>query len=108
MNFQTLAGVGASSAYIVTEKVHGANFSIIAAFDAHGGPVVHFAKRTAILGGAHNAEDFYICRSTGLLRDKYIYIYIHIYILPDAYCLCPDYIKLISYRIVILPTRLAK
>jgi len=53
----------------VTEKVHGANFCIIAAFDAHGGPVVHFAKRTAILGGADDAEDFYSCRSTGLLRE---------------------------------------
>jgi Rnl2 family RNA ligase len=63
-------GTGPANAYVVTEKVHGANFCIIASFE-HGlanAPTVHFAKRTAILGGVDNAEDFYSCRSSGLLR----------------------------------------
>lgn len=63
-------GTGASNAYVITEKVHGANFCIIASFE-HGisnSPVVRFAKRTAILGGIDDAEDFYSCRSSGLLR----------------------------------------
>jgi len=64
------AAVPASNKYIVTEKVHGANFCLIARFAHNGGDVmdVQFAKRTAILGGADDAEDFYSCRSAGLLR----------------------------------------
>merc|ERR1719203_152209 len=60
----------ASNRYVVTEKVHGANFCIIAKFDRSATDAidVKFAKRTAILGGAADAEDFYGCRSTGLLR----------------------------------------
>jgi len=56
--------------YIITEKVHGANFCIIASFhDVAGTAVeVRFAKRTAILGGVEDSEDFYSCRSAGLLR----------------------------------------
>lgn len=65
------AGIGSANAYIVTEKVHGANFCIIASFppDAPDTPVVRFAKRTAILGSVADAEDFYSARSCGLLRD---------------------------------------
>mmetsp|Transcript_61498 Transcript_61498/g.170520 ORF Transcript_61498/g.170520 Transcript_61498/m.170520 type:complete len:418 (-) Transcript_61498:52-1305(-) len=68
-------GASASSAssnqYLVTEKVHGANFCLIARLGQAGlaGPAeVRFAKRTAILGSAEDAEDFYSCRSAGLLR----------------------------------------
>jgi Rnl2 family RNA ligase len=66
----SLAGVGATNAYVVTEKVHGANFCIIASYE-HGStnaPTIRFAKRTAILGSANDADDFYSCRSSGLLR----------------------------------------
>jgi len=63
------AGSGPSNAYIVTEKVHGANFCIIACFCQDDNMSVQFAKRTAILGGVDDAEDFYSCRSAGLLRD---------------------------------------
>eukprot|EP00928_Gymnodinium_smaydae_P022726 TRINITY_DN18992_c0_g1_i1.p1 TRINITY_DN18992_c0_g1~~TRINITY_DN18992_c0_g1_i1.p1 ORF type:complete len:384 (-),score=54.50 TRINITY_DN18992_c0_g1_i1:272-1423(-) len=64
--------IGASSfgsgKYIVTEKIHGANFCIIASSNEANGMVdVSFAKRTAVLGQAHNAEDFYSCRTAGLL-----------------------------------------
>jgi len=64
------AGVGTSNAYVVTEKVHGANFCIIASYDQgnSSAPTIQFAKRTAILGSANDAEDFYSCRSSGLLR----------------------------------------
>jgi len=67
---ETSGAVGAavgSGRYVVTEKVHGANFCIIAAF-AGDGVEVSFAKRTAVIGQAVDAEDFYSCRSTGLLR----------------------------------------
>lgn len=59
-----------SNRYVVTEKVHGANFCIIATLlgDDASGVDVKFAKRTAILGGVDDAEDFYSCRSAGLLR----------------------------------------
>merc|ERR1740121_1703043 len=52
------------------EKVHGANFCVIAtSSDADAAAVdVKFAKRTAILGGPADAEDFYSCRSAGLLE----------------------------------------
>merc|ERR1719469_813757 len=64
------AGVSTSNSYIVAEKVHGANFCIIASFSPLDGAVdVRFAKRTAIIGAAEDAEDFYSCRSAGLLRD---------------------------------------
>lgn len=53
--------------YIVTEKVHGANFCIIAAGTEGGLADVSFAKRTAPIGRARDAEDFYSCRSSGLL-----------------------------------------
>lgn len=62
--------IGASAGsepYVVTEKVHGANFCAIASF-ADEDIVTHFAKRTAIIGDARNGDDFYSCRSTGLLR----------------------------------------
>jgi len=55
--------------------VHGANFCAIACFrpsgdgDGDDGIDVKFAKRTAIIGGADDAEDFYNCRSAGLLRE---------------------------------------
>lgn len=58
------SATGRANAYVVTEKVHGANFCIIAA-PQHD---VLFAKRTAVIGGAVDAEDFYGCRSQGLLR----------------------------------------
>lgn len=63
------AGGSTSNAYVVTEKVHGANFCLLAA-TADGGDTVslRFAKRTAVIGGADEAEDFYCCRSSGLLR----------------------------------------
>jgi Rnl2 family RNA ligase len=66
------SAVGCSNAYIVTEKVHGANFCIIASFAPAGSDsvVIRFAKRTAVLGGVEDAEDFYSCRSAGLLRDS--------------------------------------
>jgi len=56
--------------YVVTEKVHGANFCLIAKFLGNDSTSVdvNFAKRTAILGGVDDAEDFYSCRSAGLLR----------------------------------------
>lgn len=65
------AATGASNAYIVTEKVHGANFCVIASFESDSDPslLVRFAKRTAIIGSADNADDFYNCRSSGLLRE---------------------------------------
>jgi len=55
--------------YVVTEKVHGANFCVIASKPSPDSAViVRFAKRTAIIGGLEDAEDFYGCRSAGLLR----------------------------------------
>lgn len=64
------AGCSLANAYVVTEKIHGANFCIIVSVGADAfSPVVRFAKRTAILGHADDAEDFYSCRSTGLLRE---------------------------------------
>lgn len=59
------------NAYIVTEKIHGANFCIIASLarGTDGDLDIQFAKRTAILGRAGDAEDFYSCRSAGLLRE---------------------------------------
>lgn len=56
--------------YIVTEKIHGANFCIIASLcDVAGSAAeIRFAKRTAIIGGVEDSEDFYSCRSAGLLR----------------------------------------
>ena len=42
-----------------TLKVHGVNFCIIAAPQND----VLFAKRTAVIGGAADVEDFYGCRS---------------------------------------------
>eukprot|EP00428_Durinskia_dybowskii_P024301 CAMPEP_0170246778 /NCGR_PEP_ID=MMETSP0116_2-20130129/23176_1 /TAXON_ID=400756 /ORGANISM="Durinskia baltica, Strain CSIRO CS-38" /LENGTH=408 /DNA_ID=CAMNT_0010497655 /DNA_START=91 /DNA_END=1317 /DNA_ORIENTATION=+ len=59
--------------YVVTEKVHGANFCVIASFtdndSSQNAPVsVKFAKRTAVIGGAEDGEDFFSCRSVGLLR----------------------------------------
>lgn len=73
-----VAGVapGCADAYVVTEKVHGANFCIIASFvdeEEVERPGlrridVRFAKRTAVLGRAEDAEDFFSCRSSGLLR----------------------------------------
>jgi len=59
------AGVGC---YVVTEKVHGANFCILATFAAGDTVDVCFAKRTAVIGKVADAEDFYNCRSAGLLR----------------------------------------
>jgi Rnl2 family RNA ligase len=55
--------------YVVTEKVHGANFCLIARSLGPASVDLKFAKRTAILGGVDDAEDFYSCRSTGLLRS---------------------------------------
>jgi len=46
--------------HVVTEKVHGANFSVLA-FRASG--AVEFAKRTAVLAPA---DDFFGCRSAGV------------------------------------------
>eukprot|EP00427_Karlodinium_veneficum_P052924 CAMPEP_0169371354 /NCGR_PEP_ID=MMETSP1017-20121227/35848_1 /TAXON_ID=342587 /ORGANISM="Karlodinium micrum, Strain CCMP2283" /LENGTH=353 /DNA_ID=CAMNT_0009469837 /DNA_START=54 /DNA_END=1114 /DNA_ORIENTATION=+ len=55
--------------YVVTEKVHGANFCVIASKPSpNSAVIVRFAKRTAIIGGIEDAEDFYGCRSAGLLR----------------------------------------
>mmetsp|Transcript_43454 Transcript_43454/g.70415 ORF Transcript_43454/g.70415 Transcript_43454/m.70415 type:complete len:402 (-) Transcript_43454:87-1292(-) len=69
------AGHSCADCYVVTEKVHGANFCMIAAFCEDGAfaadsssAQVLFAKRTAILGCSEDAEDFYSCRSSGLLR----------------------------------------
>jgi len=68
---ESSGAVGASGngtgRYVVTEKVHGANFCVIAAFVGGGAVDVCFAKRTAILGRVEDAEDFYSCRSSGLL-----------------------------------------
>jgi hypothetical protein len=64
------AGKSFPDSYIVTEKVHGANFCVIASQTSlDPAPIVKFAKRTAILGGPEDAEDFYGCRSAGLLRQ---------------------------------------
>lgn len=60
-----------SDSYVVTEKVHGANFCAIAAFPGDVGPTapveVRFAKRNAIIGTAEDAQDLFGCRSSGLL-----------------------------------------
>ncbi len=48
--------------YVVSEKVHGANFSITALVDEHR-HTVSFAKRSGIIGPE---EDFFFCRSSGL------------------------------------------
>lgn len=61
------AGISFTDTYVVTEKVHGANFCIIAS-RSDDFMSVKFAKRTAVLGSMDDAEDFYSCRSTGLLR----------------------------------------
>lgn len=49
--------------YIVSEKIHGANFSILISPAGN----VEFAKRTGILG---NADDFYSIRTSGFLEEK--------------------------------------
>eukprot|EP00405_Crypthecodinium_cohnii_P002245 CAMPEP_0194756404 /NCGR_PEP_ID=MMETSP0323_2-20130528/10104_1 /TAXON_ID=2866 ORGANISM="Crypthecodinium cohnii, Strain Seligo" /NCGR_SAMPLE_ID=MMETSP0323_2 /ASSEMBLY_ACC=CAM_ASM_000346 /LENGTH=407 /DNA_ID=CAMNT_0039675893 /DNA_START=38 /DNA_END=1261 /DNA_ORIENTATION=+ len=55
--------------YIVTEKVHGANFCIIVSKQEDADELdVKFARRTAIIGGPEDAEDFFSARSCGLLR----------------------------------------
>eukprot|EP00930_Biecheleria_cincta_P001774 TRINITY_DN102874_c0_g1_i1.p1 TRINITY_DN102874_c0_g1~~TRINITY_DN102874_c0_g1_i1.p1 ORF type:complete len:379 (-),score=66.83 TRINITY_DN102874_c0_g1_i1:87-1223(-) len=61
------AGISFKDAYVVTEKVHGANFCIIAS-KLNDSISVKFANRTAIVGSMDEAENFYSCRSTGLLR----------------------------------------
>mmetsp|Transcript_110078 Transcript_110078/g.322000 ORF Transcript_110078/g.322000 Transcript_110078/m.322000 type:complete len:370 (-) Transcript_110078:174-1283(-) len=71
---ETSGTVGAGSAafasrYIVTEKVHGANFCLIARRSEDDHMTVQFAKRTAIIGDEAGGEDFYSFRSTGLLQD---------------------------------------
>lgn len=70
---ESSGAVGASGngtgQYVVTEKVHGANFCVIAKFLRSGAVDVCFAKRTAILGRVDDAEDFYSCRSSGLLSQ---------------------------------------
>lgn len=63
------AGSKCANSYVVTEKVHGANFCLIAFRRDDGTNIVNFAKRTAVLGTVEDAEDFYSCRSSGLLRD---------------------------------------
>jgi len=50
--------------YIVTEKMHGANFSVIT-----DGTTVAFAKRTAVLGRVDGCENFYSVRSTRLVHE---------------------------------------
>jgi Rnl2 family RNA ligase len=60
---------GIVNGYVVTEKVHGANFCIFATMSMSGGMSLNFAKRTAVIGGVCDAEDFYSCRSSGLLRS---------------------------------------
>lgn len=68
-NSGAVGAAAGTARYIVTEKIHGANFCIIATFSEGTSVEVQFAKRTAVLGGAADAEDFYSCRSTGLLRE---------------------------------------
>ena len=53
------AKVSKASKWVVTEKVHGANFSVIVSPSGD----VHFAKRTAVLD---EKDDFYSFRSAGL------------------------------------------
>lgn len=52
--------------FVVTEKIHGANLSIIASSISG---TVSFAKRTAVLGTADDCEDFYSLRSSRLAHE---------------------------------------
>lgn len=64
------AGRKLPNQYVVTEKIHGANFCLIASRAAGAESIeVQFANRTHVLGTADNAEDFFSCRSSGLLRS---------------------------------------
>eukprot|EP00746_Dinoflagellata_sp_MGD_P005688 gnl/MRDRNA2_/MRDRNA2_111019_c0_seq1.p1 gnl/MRDRNA2_/MRDRNA2_111019_c0~~gnl/MRDRNA2_/MRDRNA2_111019_c0_seq1.p1 ORF type:complete len:606 (-),score=118.99 gnl/MRDRNA2_/MRDRNA2_111019_c0_seq1:150-1967(-) len=64
------AGRKLQNRYVVTEKIHGANFCLIASRVTGTKRIeVHFANRTHVLGSAENAEDFFGCRSSGLLHS---------------------------------------
>ncbi len=59
---------GSGGEWLVTEKVHGANFSVVLARGARPGapPSVAFAKRTGVLD---ERDDFYSVRSSGLAAE---------------------------------------
>lgn len=63
------AGHRLPNAYVVTEKIHGANFCLMASrINSTETIQVKFANRTHVLGSTENAEDFFGCFSSGLLR----------------------------------------
>jgi Rnl2 family RNA ligase len=64
------AGRKLPDAYVVTEKIHGANFCLMASRLLDTEVIeVQFANRTHVLGTTENAEDFFGCRSSGLLQS---------------------------------------